>query len=82
MARAVDSEPALALAPVLEPEQVRVPEPALVSAQEPELALETRTMWPRGRSERVLRFHNSIRRATPSRGLPLIGKFVERWTRE
>lgn len=80
MARAVDSEPALA--PVRGPEQVQVP--ALVSAQErePELAPETETVWPRVRSAKVLRFHNSIRRATPSRGLPLIGKFVERWTRE
>jgi hypothetical protein len=81
MARAVDSEPALVLEPEPEREQVRVPEPAPVSAQEPELALETETMWPRGRSERVLRFHSWIPQVTQSRGMLLIGKFVERWTR-
>ena len=50
MARAVDSEPALA--PVRGPEQVQVQVPALVSAQErePELAPETETVWPRVRS--------------------------------
>ena len=78
MARAVGSAPELA--PVRDSEQVRVPVPAPAWGQEPALALETEleTVWPRGRSGRVLRFHNWIRRMTQSRGILRIGKFVER----